>query len=86
MEDLSPKQKGDISEFRVFARLTELGYDLYTPVGEDTRSDCIIETDEELKKIQIKTGRYVDDSKIEFNCISTHSNFTEHLLGRITGR
>jgi len=78
MRDLSPKQKGDISELRSFSKLTELGYNVYTPVGEDTRSDCIVESDDRLLRIQIKTARYVDESKIRFNCSSTRSNFTEH--------
>ena len=77
MRELSPKQKGDISELRSFAKLTELGYNIYTPVGEDTRSDCIVESENSLFRIQIKTARYVGESKIRFSCSSSRSNFTE---------
>lgn len=77
MKKLSTKQKGDISELRAMAELTELGLDVYTPYGEDCRSDLIVDTDDELLKLQVKTSRKIDESKIEFNCHSTRSNYTE---------
>lgn len=78
MQELSTKQKGDISELRFSAKLTELGADVYEPIGEDTRSDLIVDINSRILKIQVKTARYVDDKrKIEFKCCSTRSNFTE---------
>jgi hypothetical protein len=77
MQELSTKQKGDISELHILAELTRLGFDVYTPFGEDSRSDLIADTGRELLKVQVKTARNIDDSKIEFNCTSTRSNYTE---------
>lgn len=76
MEELSTKQKGDISELEAMAKLTELGADVYSPYGEDTRSDLIADIGNSLLKIQVKTAHSEGD-KIEFKCCSTRSNFSE---------
>jgi len=79
MQQLSPKQKGDVSELRVLAKLAEAGVDIYLPYGEDNRSDVIIDTGDNLERVQIKTARSrsVKDTAIQFNCRSTRSNYTE---------
>ena len=54
------KTKGDISEYKVIARLLELGHKLLLPVGEDSRYDLLIDLNGDFKRVQIKTGRYKD--------------------------
>jgi len=76
MENLSTKRKGDISEMRSMAKLTELGADLYTPYGENTRIDIIADIDGTLLRLQVKTARDCGD-KIKFNCSSRRSNLSE---------
>jgi len=76
MQELSPKRKGDISELRAMAKLTELGADLYTPHGENTRSDIIADIDGVLLRLQVKTARNCGDT-MKFNCSSRKSNMSE---------
>jgi len=73
MEELSPKRKGDVSELKVLAKLTEFGVNVYLPYGEDTRSDLIIDDSGELERIQIKTGR-IKNGSIRFSCSKINSN------------
>jgi len=79
MQQLSPKQKGDVSELRVLAKLAEFGLDIYLPYGEDNRSDLIIDKGNSVERIQVKTARSKSerDTAIQFNCRSTRSNYTE---------
>jgi len=75
MEELSTKDKGDISELHVLAKLTEIGYDVYTPYGENTRSDILVDTGS-IKKVQVKTcnSENKDSSSVFFECRSTRYN------------
>lgn len=77
MSSLDTKQKGDVSELSCMTELASLGYDVYTPFGENTPIDIICDIDSELNRIQVKTGWIVDGDKVKFNCKSTRSNFTE---------
>jgi hypothetical protein len=59
------KDIGDTSESKVLARLIELGYEVWTPFGENTRADLIAEEpDGTLHKIQVKTGRTKQDGRV----------------------
>lgn len=71
---MNSKDKGDISEAHALTKLKELGYGVYTPFGENTRSDIIAEdTDGELYRIQVKTGRLKQDGRVII--FDTASNF-----------
>jgi PD-(D/E)XK endonuclease len=52
-----PKVVGDRSTLAIMAALQELGYGLYLPFGENTRTDLIVERDGALNRVQCKTGR-----------------------------
>lgn len=59
------KDTGDTSESKVLARLIELGYEVWTPFGENTRADLIAEEpDGTLHKVQVKTGRTKQNGRI----------------------
>jgi hypothetical protein len=76
MEQLSPKQKGELTELKVLAKLAEYGVDTYIPFGENSRADIVVDNNG-LKKIQIKTVRRRTNTSVQFNCTSTRSNFSE---------
>lgn len=71
------KRKGELSEQKVIARLIELGVNVFTPVGENTRADLIYVDDTGLNRVQVKSGRH-QDGKIKFNCAKVHSNSTSN--------
>jgi len=65
------KRVGDISELRVMMALVSVGYRVAIPFGEDQRYDLIIEKDNVLSRVQVKTGR-LRRGAIFFNCTSSH--------------
>jgi hypothetical protein len=67
------KSKGDVSELRVAVRLTELGYAVSKPLGENQRYDLIADDGERLQRVQVKTGR-IRNGVVIFNCCSTHGH------------
>jgi len=69
---MNTKEKGDLSEARVIAKLTEYDVDVFLPTNENTRSDMIVSS-EKLEKIQVKTGR-INDGSVIFNCSKINSN------------
>lgn len=59
------KDVGDTSEAKVLTRLIDLGYEVFTPFGENTRVDLIAEEpDGTLHKIQVKTGRTKQEGRV----------------------
>jgi hypothetical protein len=68
-----PKIVGDRTQLAVMAGLYEAGYGLYTPFGENTRCDLIIERDGMLARVQIKTGR-LRGGAVLFNVCSTYGH------------
>ena len=67
------KRVGDISELRVMLALVNAGYRVAIPFGEDQRYDLIIEKDNVLSRVQVKTGR-LRNGVILFNCFSSHAH------------
>jgi hypothetical protein len=67
------KRKGDIAEQRVIARLLELGLEVFTPVGENTKVDLIYINDGERKSVQVKSSR-IKNGCVKFNTAKVHSN------------
>jgi PD-(D/E)XK endonuclease len=67
------KSVGDLSEIVVLHALIRLGYPVSVPWGENHRYDLIVEIDETLKKVQVKTGRLRMGS-ILFNAYSSHAH------------
>jgi hypothetical protein len=51
-----PKTKGDKSTLAIIFGLREIGYEVLTPFGENTRYDLVID-DGRLSRVQCKTGR-----------------------------
>ena len=67
------KLVGDISEARVIVALTEAGYLVSKPFGENARYDLIADDGERLHRVQVKTGR-VRAGVIVVSCASSHAH------------
>ena len=75
---------GDVSEAKVIAAFVEAGYSVSIPFGENHRYDLIVERDNVLSRVQVKTGR-LHNGAIVFNCFSAHSHATGTSFRRYTG-
>lgn len=54
--DLTPKQKGIISEYRCITWFLERGYDVSIPIGDNAPYDMIVDISGKLIKIQVKSA------------------------------
>ncbi len=70
-------RKGQITETKVLARLTELGYNCLIPWGNDRRYDIAIDNEGKLLRLQCKTGRYNEKKGI----IAFNTAITYHARG-----
>ncbi|GAC1659590.1 MAG: group I intron-associated PD-(D/E)XK endonuclease [Candidatus Elarobacter sp.] len=57
----------------MLAALTEAGYSVSRPFGENQRYDLVIDDGETLSRVQVKTGR-LRGGVIKFSCSSSHAH------------
>jgi len=69
------KDKGELSEACVIAKLKEKGYAVLTPFGDNQPYDLVYEKNHDLEKVQVKTG------KINEGCIEAKLD-----RGRVNGQ
>ena len=75
MNELAPKQKGNLTELQCITAFYELGYAVSIPYGENSRYDFIADINGELIKVQVKTSRVKKENEaIVFACRSTNTN------------
>jgi hypothetical protein len=67
------KSIGDLSEILFAGKLVLAGYRVAVPLGENQRYDLIIEKNEVMSRVQVKTGR-VRSGVVRFNCYSSHAH------------
>jgi hypothetical protein len=70
---LNPTQIGDISEIIVRARFIQKGYTVLVPQNNGLRYDIVVEKDGIFQRVQIKTGRLMDNEAIYFRASSVDS-------------
>jgi hypothetical protein len=75
------KLKGDISELRVAIALTEAGYAVSKPLGENQRYDLVADDGTRLLRVQVKSG-LIRSGVVVFNCCSTHGHRRTSLTTR----
>jgi hypothetical protein len=76
-----PKVVGDKTTLAVMTVLYEVGYELYTPFGENTRADLIAVRHDRVLRVQIKTGR-LRNGVVQFACCSTYGHHPAPALVR----
>ncbi|QLD84440.1 hypothetical protein HWV23_01530 [Natronomonas halophila] len=79
---MNTKQRGDITEAIAVAELKRMGFTVSTPVGETSRYDLIVDTGNDLLRIQCKTGWMTDDGALVFKACSTEYNTSGHHANR----
>ena len=73
-KELTTQQKGITTEIFVAARLLELGYNVSQPFCQDSKYDLIVDVNNKLYRLQVKTARLINNDTIVFNCRSTTKN------------
>ena len=68
-----PKAKGDRSTLAIMLALSEAGYSVLVPFGENTRYDLAIDDGVSLKRVQCKTGR-LREGAIRFAACSSYAH------------
>lgn len=70
---LSPKERGELTEAVVLAKLIEFGYSVSMPFGDSRRYDMIVDDGRRLYRVQVKTARDgYSTGTVEFNTASVH--------------
>ena len=67
--------KGAITEQKCFLKCLEMGFQISKPLFDNARYDFILDTGNNLLKIQVKTSHWKDEEHTAFcfNCYSQHS-------------
>ena len=58
----------------VAAYLLSLGYNVSQPFCQDSKYDLIVDVNNKLYRLQVKTSRLLNEDTIVFNCRSTTKN------------
>lgn len=74
MQDCNVKHLGSLTELEVMTYLFKLGYQVSIPYGDNAPYDLILDVNNKLLKIQVKTSRKIEDGVYEFTCIRTRIN------------
>lgn len=74
MKELTTQQKGITTEIYVAAYLLKLGYNVSQPFCQDSKYDLIVDVNNHLLRLQVKTARQTTETAITFNCRSTTKN------------
>lgn len=76
--DLTTQQKGITTEMYVAAYLLSLGYNVSQPLCQDSKYDLIVDVNNRLLRLQVKSSRLTETNSITFNCRSTTKNSITH--------
>jgi hypothetical protein len=66
-------RKGDLTEAAVITELKRRGVPVSVPFGDNERYDLVVESRDELYRMQVKTGSY-DGETVTFKGYSVHTN------------
>lgn len=76
---------GNIGEAKFLCKCVELGIPIYTSFGDNERSDFIIDYNNQLLRIQVKTsGRSVNEGSVIFDLVSSTTHRTNGSKHRYT--
>ena len=65
------KQKGDVAQLVLLARLATKGYVVLTPYGDNQRYDIVVDCEGKFERIQVKAGKLVAGA-IHFSTCSSY--------------
>lgn len=84
--ELTPKQKGNLTELKCITAFYELGYQVSIPYGENSRYDFIADINGKLIRVQCKSSRLIDEEVYEFSCRSSQSNTHSNTRRKYTSK
>ena len=84
--ELPTQKKGAVTELQVASYLINLGYTVSSPFNPDSKYDLILDVNNELLRLQVKTSRLstTTSNSIVFNCRSTTKNVSNCKKRRYT--
>ena len=74
--ELTQKQKGNLTELQCLTAFIEQGLNVSIPYGDNARYDFIIDIDNQLFRVQVKTSslkKADDEGAIHFSCKSSYT-------------
>lgn len=77
--ELTQKQKGNLTELQCLTSFIEQGLNVSIPYGDNARYDFIIDIDNQLFRVQVKTSslkKADDEGAIHFSCKSSYTTNT----------
>lgn len=74
VKELTTQQKGITTEMFVASHLLQMGYNVSQPFCQDSKYDLIVDVNNHLYRLQVKTSRLLSENTIVFNCRSTTKN------------
>ena len=83
---MNTTQKGDITEQKFILYCLEHCIPILKPIGNNLPYDFVIEYDNKLLKVQIKTCRKSSDEVITFNTRSCSKNYNEIIQDDYIGK
>ena len=72
--ELNSKQKGNLTELQCLTAFYQEGCHVSLPYGENSRYDMIVDVDDVLIRVQVKTSSPKGEGAIGFSCRSSHVN------------
>ena len=78
MVELTPKQKGNITELECLLTFVKNGYKVSIPFGEDCRYDLVVDINNKLYRIQCKTSHALPNPKEGFKFKTKSVIITAH--------
>lgn len=82
--ELTPKEKGNLTELQCLTAFYERGYKVSIPYGENCRYDFILDVNNTLLRIQVKTSKFVSEECFSFATDSTRVNSQGSIRKRYT--
>lgn len=84
MPELNPKHRGALTELQVMTYLFELGYQVSIPYGDNARYDFVLDIDNKLYKIQVKSASLEEDGVYKIDCSRMRVNRGENVRKHYT--
>ena len=85
-ENLPPVTQGSLGLSYAIAYLTKRGYNVSVPLVDNQSYDLVCEVENELKKVQVKTTRFKQNSNYCIQLKSVRANRTENNIHKFDNK
>lgn len=84
MPELNSKHRGALTELQVMTYLFELGYQVSIPFGDNARYDLVLDINNKLYKVQVKTSSLEQEGVYKIDCSRMRVNRGENVRKHYT--